>query len=199
MGLTPGSGRSPGEEIGNLLQYSCLENPMDRRFWQATVHGATKSQTWLNDWALSTQAFCRSLVSSPVPIHSHYTWDIGANEQGHPLFWARQNLGLGAGLFELWRTVFATSTSSAFLVSFYSRSRTFLRPWFLLQDFAFTWQSKVNQEGSPQFLWSSSFSKMYFCSLRQFLHFVFYSTPPFFSFNHPSHPFNFHPYLFTRI
>ena len=35
----PGSGRSLGEGNGNLLQYSFLENPMDRRIWQATVHG----------------------------------------------------------------------------------------------------------------------------------------------------------------
>ena len=45
MGLIPGSGRSPGEGHDNPLQYSCLENPMDRRTW--TVHGVTKSQTRL--------------------------------------------------------------------------------------------------------------------------------------------------------
>ena len=38
----PGSGRSPGEENDNLLQYSCLGNPMDRRAWRAIVHGVTK-------------------------------------------------------------------------------------------------------------------------------------------------------------
>jgi len=38
----PGSGRSHGEGNGNLLQYSCLENPMNRRAWWATVHGVTK-------------------------------------------------------------------------------------------------------------------------------------------------------------
>ena len=37
--LIPGLGRSPGEENGNPLQYSCLENPMDREAWRATVHG----------------------------------------------------------------------------------------------------------------------------------------------------------------
>ena len=42
-GSIPGSGRSPGEDNGNQLQYSCLENPMDIRAWQATVHGVTKS------------------------------------------------------------------------------------------------------------------------------------------------------------
>ena len=44
-GLNPGSGRSPGEGNGNPLQYSCLENPMDRGAWWATVHGVAKSQT----------------------------------------------------------------------------------------------------------------------------------------------------------
>ena len=39
----PGPGRSPGGGNGNPLQYSCLENPMDRGAWRATVHGVTKS------------------------------------------------------------------------------------------------------------------------------------------------------------
>ena len=42
-GSIPGSGRSPGEGHGNPLEYSCLENPTDRRGWWATVHGVTKS------------------------------------------------------------------------------------------------------------------------------------------------------------
>ena len=49
MGSIPGLGRSPGEEIGNPLQYSYLENPMDREAWQVTVHGLTKHQTWLSN------------------------------------------------------------------------------------------------------------------------------------------------------
>ena len=44
-GSIPGMGRSPGEGNGNPLQYSCLENPMDRGVWVTTVHGVTKSQT----------------------------------------------------------------------------------------------------------------------------------------------------------
>ena len=43
----PGLGRSSGGGHDNPLQYSCLENPMDRGAWWATVHGITKSQTWL--------------------------------------------------------------------------------------------------------------------------------------------------------
>ena len=45
MGLTPGLGRSLGEGNGNPLQYSCLENPMDRGAWKATVHGVAMSWT----------------------------------------------------------------------------------------------------------------------------------------------------------
>ena len=45
----PGSGRSPGEENSNPLQYSCLENPMDRGAWQATIYGVTKSRTRLSN------------------------------------------------------------------------------------------------------------------------------------------------------
>ena len=46
---SPGSGRSPGEQNGNPLQYSCLENPMDREAWRAAVHGVTKSRTRLSN------------------------------------------------------------------------------------------------------------------------------------------------------
>ena len=45
VGSIPGSGRSPGGGRGNPLQYSCLENPMDRGAWQATVRRVAKSQT----------------------------------------------------------------------------------------------------------------------------------------------------------
>ena len=48
VGSIPGSGRSPGGGNVHPLQYSCLENPMDRRAWQATIHGVTKSQTQLS-------------------------------------------------------------------------------------------------------------------------------------------------------
>ena len=47
-GSIPGLGRSPGVGNGNQLQYSCLENSMDRGVWQATVHGVAKSRTQLS-------------------------------------------------------------------------------------------------------------------------------------------------------
>ena len=52
--LIPGAGRSPGGGHRNPLQYSCLENPMDRGAWQATVHRVAKSWTGLK--RLSTQS-----------------------------------------------------------------------------------------------------------------------------------------------
>ena len=48
-GLIPGSGRSPGGGNGNPLQYSCLDYPMDRRDWWATVCSDAKSWTQLSD------------------------------------------------------------------------------------------------------------------------------------------------------
>ena len=52
-GSIPGSGRSPGEGNGNPLQYFCLENPMDRGAWWATVHGVTKSWTRLSNFTFT--------------------------------------------------------------------------------------------------------------------------------------------------
>ena len=49
LGSIPGSGRSPTERNGNLIQYSCLQNFMDRGIWQAIVHGVAKSWTQLSN------------------------------------------------------------------------------------------------------------------------------------------------------
>ena len=57
-GLILGLGRSPWRRDGNQLQYSCLENPVQRGGWWATVHEVAKSWTWLSDWTLiHTRAF----------------------------------------------------------------------------------------------------------------------------------------------
>ena len=55
LGLIPGLGRSPGEGNGNPLQYSCLENPIDRRAWGAAAHGVAKSRTQLSNWTEVTE------------------------------------------------------------------------------------------------------------------------------------------------
>ena len=63
VGLIPVLGRSPGEGQGNPLQYSCLENPMDRGVWWATVHRVTKSQTQLKQLSSSNLAKVREQQS----------------------------------------------------------------------------------------------------------------------------------------
>ena len=64
----PGSGRLPGE--GNPLQYSLLENPMDRGAWQATVCGVTKSQTRLSDFQFHSRFVQESEVNRYKTPHS---------------------------------------------------------------------------------------------------------------------------------
>ena len=60
----PASGRSPGGGHGSLLQYSCLENPMDRGVWCAAVHGVAKSQTQLSKHTHALSWLLPSLASS---------------------------------------------------------------------------------------------------------------------------------------
>ena len=57
-GLIPGLGRSPGEGNGNPLQYSCLDNPMDRGAWRAAVCGVTKRWTWLKQLSTWIHHLC---------------------------------------------------------------------------------------------------------------------------------------------
>ena len=56
-GSIPGLGRSPGRGHGNPLQYSFLENPMDRRAWLATVHGVAKNRTRLKRFSTCTHTY----------------------------------------------------------------------------------------------------------------------------------------------
>ena len=61
-----GSGRSPGGEHGNPLQYSCLENPMERGAWWATVYRVTKSRTWLKQLSSNIHPLaCRKAQRHP--------------------------------------------------------------------------------------------------------------------------------------
>ena len=57
LGLIPGSGRSPGRGNGNPLQYSCLENPMDRGAWQVTVHGVIQLDMNMTEVTADMHAF----------------------------------------------------------------------------------------------------------------------------------------------
>ena len=68
--MIPGSGRSPGEENGNPLQYSCLGNPMDRGTWEATVHQVTKE----SDMTLQ-------LNDNKNSEYRKHTWGFTADKQ----------------------------------------------------------------------------------------------------------------------
>ena len=71
VGSIPGSGRSPGEGNGNPCQYSCLENSMDRGAWRATVHGATKSWTWLKQLnnSINFTLLCCAVLCLVAQLH----------------------------------------------------------------------------------------------------------------------------------
>ena len=68
MGLIPGLGRSSGEGHGNALQYSCLENPMDKGDWQARVQRIAKSWTQLSDHASRTHADSMVLLLKDLQV-----------------------------------------------------------------------------------------------------------------------------------
>ena len=74
----PGSGRSPGGENGNPLQYSCLENLMDREVWRAIVQRVAKSRTQLSNWAHKRLVHWGGLIV----LWSHNVWhSLGSVEQ----------------------------------------------------------------------------------------------------------------------
>ena len=67
LGLIPGSGRSPGGGHDNPLRYSCLENPMDRGAWRATIHRVAKSRTWLKLFSMHVPIL--HVISETLAIH----------------------------------------------------------------------------------------------------------------------------------
>ena len=68
LGLIPGLGRFPGEGNDNTLQYSCLENPMDRGAWQATAHGVARVRY--------------NLVTKPPPGYLEKSFRLLAHDSG---------------------------------------------------------------------------------------------------------------------
>ena len=109
-GLIPGSGRSPGGGRGNTFQYSCLEIPMERGTWWATVHGVSKSQTWLK-WPstharmnesprtlqLETREFVYLLFQQTFIDHTVFQmlslcWDKAGHKTESPPAWSHLEL-----------------------------------------------------------------------------------------------------------
>ena len=79
LGSISGLGRFPGEENGNPLQYSCLENPMDRGAWWATVHGVAKSRKQLSyfPFTLETMEGTRDhFYQAPPMFQEPYTQNL---------------------------------------------------------------------------------------------------------------------------
>ena len=88
LGSIPGWRRSTGAGNGNLLQYSCLENPMNTGAWHTTVHGVTKNQTQLSD---------RVQMYTHTHTHTHTHCPVGGSGSNHVLFaWLKS--GLNGGL-----------------------------------------------------------------------------------------------------
>ena len=69
-GLIPGLGRFPGEGIGNPLQYSCLENPMNRGVWWATAHGISKESD-TTEWLSMHTHIPKGAHYTHVHVHTH--------------------------------------------------------------------------------------------------------------------------------
>ena len=91
LGLIPGSGRSPGGENGNPLQYSCLENSMDRGAWRALVDGLAKSWTGLStSTKFISNVFSPNHFLFPGPTHSQsdaeWCWQTHSRSHLLPYF-----------------------------------------------------------------------------------------------------------------
>ena len=88
LGSIPGLGRSPGEGNGNPLQYSFLENPMDRGAWQATVHSIAKSQTQPSTIDFTDSSVSRSVMPDSLQPHGLQPtgficlWDFPGKDTG---------------------------------------------------------------------------------------------------------------------
>ena len=88
-------GKSPGEGNGNPLQYSCLENPMDRGAWQATVHGVEKSQTqlkWRSTYAVEKSETYHLSQVIKVSIGSHKSYRLWSSSPKPELIVKKTNL-----------------------------------------------------------------------------------------------------------
>ena len=143
VGSVPGLGRSPGEGLGNPLQYSCLDNPLDRGAWRATVHRVTQSQTRLEGFSMHTQ-FQKTpqvvlLVKNPPPSAGDFIRDVGSvpglggspgEENGNLLQYSYLENSMDRGAWQA--TVHGVLSSSSFSIilllfqkSFYFHGRRF--------------------------------------------------------------------------
>ena len=101
MGLIPGSGRSPGGGHGHPLQYSCLENPMDRGAWRTMVHRVAKSLTRLKWLSTCTDCLCRWRIPGSQnrdTLTSPSHGELEEIQRGtRVFFWVLESTSLGKG------------------------------------------------------------------------------------------------------
>ena len=104
LGLISELGRSPGEGNGNPLQYSCLENPMDRGACQATIHGVAKSQTGLGTHthfpggSAGKEFACNAGDLGSIPGLGRSPGQTTRERLSSPVFWPGEFHGLSLGL-----------------------------------------------------------------------------------------------------
>ena len=129
-----------GECNGTPLQYSCLENPMDRRAWWAAVHGVAKSWTWLSNFTLTFHFHATSLWLFTF-MHWRRKW------QPTPVFLPGESQGWGAwwaavyGVAHSWtRLKWLSSSSSNPSKNIYMKSTSL--QWQLLKDWSNDFQKQ---------------------------------------------------------
>ena len=125
VGSVPWSGGFPGEGHGNPLQYSCLENPMDRGAWGIIVHGVAKSQTWLRWLHTAQHTWSHYLKQKTNPTS---VWNEGLEHQSIKRrktwpyrVWCRRQ--------EKWRTPCGIQEEKIILLEYKLVDCILLSPW----------------------------------------------------------------------
>ena len=118
LGSIPGLGRSPGKGKGYPLQYSCLENSMDRGTWQATVHGVAKSWIQLSDFTFTFHF--HALEKAMATLSSVLAWRIPGTEELLSMGWHRVG--------HKWHDLAAAAAYPYILYLWHMTKRKFMHP-----------------------------------------------------------------------
>ena len=130
LGLIPRLGRSPGEGKSNPLQYSCLENPIDRGAWWAILHRVAKSWTRLSDFTFTVQGTLKSLIqhhsskASILRCSAFFTVQLS-----HPYVTAGKTIALTIWTFVGKVMSLLFNMLSRLVITFLPRSKRILISW----------------------------------------------------------------------
>ena len=124
----PGSWRYPGRGHGNPLQYSCLENPVDREAWQAVVHGVPKRQTWLKQLSTSIVTLIKAHSSHWFSLYcTFYGFDKRMMSCIHPYNILQNSfIALNIPCAQTWAAVAFFFPPTVSIVCFFSHKKL---PW----------------------------------------------------------------------